>query len=76
MSKEYDHFWKYHNKDNMDVHAVMLIRSLEAKNKRLREEIWSWVGPSAKATDGDSLTQLHMRLGNIRQALSEDKDNG
>lgn len=37
MSKEYDHFWKFHNSDNMDVHAVKLIENLEAENKRLRD---------------------------------------
>ena len=43
MSKEYDHFWKFHNKDNMDVHAVKLIeqqakriKELEAENKTLK----------------------------------------
>ena len=34
MSKEYDHFWKYHNKDNMDVHAVKLI---EVQAERITE---------------------------------------
>ena len=29
--------WKYHNKDNMDIHAVKLIEHLEAENKRLTE---------------------------------------
>jgi len=26
MSKQYDFFWKFHNKDNMDIHAVKLIK--------------------------------------------------
>ena len=46
MSKEYDHFWKFHNKDNMDVHAVRLIEQqaeqiaeLEAENKKLRRPL-------------------------------------
>ena len=37
MSKQYEVFWKYHNKDNMDIHAVKLIEHLEAENKRLTE---------------------------------------
>ena len=42
MRDEYDIFWKYHNKENMDVHAVKLIenqaeriKELEAKNKAI-----------------------------------------
>ena len=30
----YDHFWKFHNKDNMDVHAVALI---EQQAERIKE---------------------------------------
>ena len=40
----YDHFWKFHNKDNMDVHAVALIeqqaeriKELEGVNKKLKD---------------------------------------
>ena len=42
MRDEYDIFWKYHNKENMDVHAVKRIKhqaerikELEAKNKAI-----------------------------------------
>lgn len=31
MNKESEHFWKYHNKADMDVHAVRLIGHLEAE---------------------------------------------
>ena len=34
MSKEYDYFWKFHNKNNMDVHTVKLI---EQQAKRIEE---------------------------------------
>jgi len=39
MSKEYDHFWKYHNKTNMDIHAVELIELQEKRNAKLKEFI-------------------------------------
>ena len=39
MSKEYDHFWKFHNKDNMDVHAVKLIEQQAKRIKELEAEI-------------------------------------
>jgi len=39
MSKEYDNFWKFHNKNDMDVHAVRLIEQLQAENKRLKEAL-------------------------------------
>jgi len=39
MSKEYDNFWKFHNKDDMDVHAVRLIEQLQAENERLKEAL-------------------------------------
>lgn len=34
-----EHFWKFHNADNMDVHTVKLINELEVENKRLREAL-------------------------------------
>jgi len=37
MSKEYKHFWKYHSKDNMDVHAVRLIEQQAERIKELEE---------------------------------------
>ena len=39
MSKEYDHFWKYHNKTNMDIHAVELIELQEKRNDKLKRAI-------------------------------------
>jgi hypothetical protein len=34
MKMDYNHFWKYHNKDNMDIHAVQLI---ESQHKQIKD---------------------------------------
>lgn len=39
MSKEYDHFWKFHNKDNMDVHTVKFIENQAKRIKNLEAEL-------------------------------------
>ena len=52
MSKEYDHFWKYHNKTNIDIHAVELIELQEKRNAKqkaalTRIDTWAKAYPLA-----------------------------
>ena len=65
----YDHFWKFHNKDNMDVHAVALI---EQQAERIKElELAKTIGIQACDLLKEQIEELEAEMEEVSNQLYE-----